>query len=136
MPGLKEVTVTLDTIQHSINPKDLSELKSLSNPAQLIKLVGQAVMTVFGKPTDWKTMQNSIKSQSFFVNEMKKVERDWSPHLIDDLHPFVSDVNFTPDMVSKKSNSARGLCMWILALYKYVQVVEHLKTLGHVPAGY
>jgi hypothetical protein len=61
MPGLKEVTVTLDTILHSINPKDLSELKSMSNPAALIKLVGQAVMTVFGKSPDWKTMQNSIK---------------------------------------------------------------------------
>lgn len=67
---------------------------------------------------------------------MKKVDRDWSGHLLTDLAPFVSDTNFTPDMVTKKSNSARGLCMWILALHKYVQVVEHLKTLGHVPAGY
>ena len=51
---------------------------------------------------------------------MKKVERDWSGHLLTDLQPFVSDPNFTPDMVSKKSGSARGLCMWILALHKYV----------------
>jgi len=120
MPALQEVARTLDHILSTINPKDLSELKCMSSPAALIKLVGQAVMTVFGKNTDWNTVKYSIKNGTSFINEMKKVERDWSGHLAAELQPFVDDSNFTPDMVTKKSAAARSLCMWILALHKYV----------------
>ena len=108
----------------------------MSNPPETVKLVCAATMTVFGRKPDWTTAKDAFKVPANFMIELKKVERNFSGHLLQPLKSFIENPEFQPENVRKKAASAIALCTWVIALYRYIEVVEHLKQLGYVPAGY
>ena len=100
-------------------------------PAAIVQLVCGAVMQVFGRQTNWASVQEAFKYPKSFLDEIKKVERDSAGHLVHILYGYIMNAEFKPSEVKKKNGAAAGLCNWIIALYKYVEAVEEAKLLGY-----
>lgn len=65
------------------------------------------MMTIFGKSTDWVSVQNAFKIPKTCFLEMLKIDRDFSGSLLQELKVYIGNEEFKPDLVTRKSAAAR-----------------------------
>ncbi|XP_055621192.1 dynein axonemal heavy chain 12 [Toxorhynchites rutilus septentrionalis] len=135
IPILEEAIQALNTLK----PNDITLVKSMKNPPEVIKLVMAAVCVMKGiapdKVTDqatgkkmldfWGPSKRLLGDMSFLqtlkdfdkdsINPdiMKKIRKDYIPHK-----------DFQPHIVAKASSAAEGLCKWIIAMDLYDAVAK------------
>lgn len=135
IPILEEAIQALNTLK----PSDITLVKSMKNPPEVVKLVMAAVCVIKGVPPDrindpatgkkiidfWGPSKRILGDMGFLqslkdfdkdnigVDIMKKIRKDFIPHK-----------DFQPHIVLKASSAAEGLCKWIIAMDLYDSVAK------------
>jgi len=135
----------------SITAKDITELKTMKTPSDIIRLVFDGVLILLqNKVMDVKAESKVInKQQVDFIHDSfdeysKSMMSDikFLPNLFDFsqnekdnindetcelLEPYLSLENFNPAIAKKASNAAEGLCKWVGAMKMYHEAAKIVK---------
>lgn len=136
-PALNTALAALNTL----TPSDITFVKSMKNPPEAVKLVMEAVCTIFsikpervydktsGKLVDdlWgpsKKLLNDIK----FLDHLIHFDKDNIPsHVMNTINKkYITNPNFDPEKIKKASIAAQGLCKWIIAMSSYDKVANEI----------
>ncbi|CAM9584402.1 unnamed protein product [Phaeothamnion confervicola] len=118
MPALERAMGEVDRLDKSA----ITEVKSFAKPPPLVETVLAAVMTLFGKATDWGSAKK-VLGEGNFLGQVKAYDKDnVSNTLMNKLKKYVSMSDFTPENVAKVSTAAAALCTWVHAINMYATV--------------
>ncbi|XP_018571400.1 dynein heavy chain 12, axonemal [Anoplophora glabripennis] len=133
IPILDEAIAALDTLK----PADITLVKSMKNPPEIIKLVMAAVCIIkdvkpdrkpdpsTGKMTlDFWGPSKRLLGDMNFLQGLKDFDKDnIKPDVMVKLRKeYIPHKDFKPSIVAKASSAAEGLCKWIIAMDMYDRV--------------
>lgn len=119
MPALKKALAALDTLQKN----DISEMKNYGQPPEDLVLVMDAVCLLLGKKTGWAEAKQLMNNPGLFIETLQGYNKDTIPQsLIKKLKKYIDDPRFQPDLIAKKSQAGKSICMWVCAMDKYSEV--------------
>jgi len=124
-PAVKAAEEALDTL----NKKDLGELKSLAKPPAGIDDVTGAILAMRGeKDRSWNAAKAMMKDVNGFIQELKGMKQiidtgNMKAKDVDGSRPYLALEHFTAEVMKKKSNAAAGLCVFVLNIVMYYDIV-------------
>ncbi|VDP06353.1 unnamed protein product, partial [Schistosoma margrebowiei] len=134
MPILNDALSSLDTLKQS----DITLVKSMKNPPNVVKLVMEAVCIMLNEKADRKPdgtgrmIEDYWSSSLKLLNDLKFLDR-LKNYPIDNISinimkkirdNYIPNIDFDPKIVKNASTACEGLCKWIIALDKYDKVVK------------
>ena len=136
IPALESAIAALDTIK----PVDINEIKNLSKPPDKIRLVCKAVCILLGIPPvripdpddpskrimDFWGPSQKMMADPNLINRLKTYDKDnMSAKIVTEIkNDFISNPDFDPNVISKASKAAEGLCRWCHAMVLYDRVAK------------
>jgi dynein heavy chain len=121
-----------------LKKSDLQELKAMKKPPSGVKLTMEAVSILmhvkpqlikdpnggFKKIKDyWGPASKKLLGDTKFLKKLLKYDKDnVSEKTTNDVEVYITDPNFTPEVIGKASVASAGLCKWVHAIYKYTLV--------------
>jgi dynein heavy chain 1 len=116
----------------SIKKQHLTEVRSMGNPPQGVKLALDSVCTLLGHKIDsWKTVQGIIRRDDFiasivnYENE-KQMTKNLRKKMRDE---FLSNEDFTYDKVNRASKACGPLVQWVVAQVNYSEILDRVGPL-------
>ncbi|CAM9936766.1 unnamed protein product [Ectocarpus sp. 6 AP-2014] len=110
----------------SLDKKSIQEMKSFTNPPQMVAYTMESVCILFGSKPNWKESKN-LMSKMTFMDELKGFDKDnIPPKVIRALKTYIENPGFLPEEVAKVSSAAKSLCMWARAMYTYDKVAKNI----------
>jgi len=76
----------------------------------------------------WKPAKKKLLNDTRFLKRLLKFKHEkLTDRIIERLQPFLDSEEFTPEVVSKSSSAAAGLCRWVRAMVDFHQVATLVK---------
>ncbi|KAF5093945.1 hypothetical protein D0Z00_003775 [Geotrichum galactomycetum] len=127
-PAVIEAQNSVRTIQKQY----LTELRSMLNPPETVKLVLDSVCTLLGyRATTWKEIQSYVRRDDF-ISSILKFDSDsqMSPQLRHKIETeFLSLPNLNFKAVNRASNACGPLLQWVEAQVTYSSILERVGPL-------
>jgi len=124
LPAFASAVKALD----SLNKADIQEMKGFANPPEMVKFTMEAVCVLMGEKLDWKEGSVKLLNKPDFLQSLGSYDKDnIPPKKIAALQKYVTNPEFVPDLVAKKSNAAKSLCMWVRAMDVYARVAKNVE---------
>eukprot|EP00946_MAST-07B_sp_MAST-7B-sp1_P003354 g3354.t1 len=138
LPMLSEAMKALDTI----SSKDISNLKSMANPPEGVKLVLEAVCIMLKVDPKKKTNRGNgevsydywkpakkLMGDTHFLDKLREYDKDnIPPRIVRQVRQtYVPMDEFAPENVKRASSAAEGMCKWILAILEYDRVLNFIR---------
>ncbi|XP_055265604.1 dynein axonemal heavy chain 3 [Moschus berezovskii] len=136
MPALEAALAALDTL----NPADVSLVKSMQNPPGPVKLVMESICVMKGlrperKPDpsgsgkmieDYWGVSRKILGDLKFLESLKTYDKDNIPPVIMKRirERFIDHPDFQPAVIKNVSSACEGLCKWVRAMEVYDRVAK------------
>ncbi|NXW28891.1 DYH3 protein, partial [Phaetusa simplex] len=136
MPALQAALAALDTL----NPSDISLVKSMQNPPGPVKLVMESICVMKGtkperKPDpsgsgkmieDYWGPSRKILGDLKFLESLKTYNKDNIPPAIMKRirERFIDHPDFQPAVIKNVSSACEGLCKWVRAVEVYDRVAK------------
>ncbi|KAK0675118.1 DYH3 protein, partial [Pygoscelis papua] len=136
MPALEAALAALDTL----NPSDISLVKSMQNPPAPVKLVMESICVMKGtkperKPDpsgsgkmleDYWGPSRKILGDLKFLESLKTYDKDNIPPTIMKRirERFIDHPDFQPAVIKNVSSACEGLCKWVRAMEVYDRVAK------------
>uniref|UniRef100_A0A8C5KDB1 Dynein axonemal heavy chain 3 n=1 Tax=Jaculus jaculus TaxID=51337 RepID=A0A8C5KDB1_JACJA len=136
MPALEAALAALDTL----NPTDISLVKSMQNPPGPVKLVMESICVMKGlkperKPDpggtgkmieDYWGVSRKILGDLKFLESLKTYDKDNIPAVIMKRirERFIDHPDFQPSVIKNVSSACEGLCKWVRAMEVYDRVAK------------
>uniref|UniRef100_A0A667I2I8 Dynein axonemal heavy chain 3 n=1 Tax=Lynx canadensis TaxID=61383 RepID=A0A667I2I8_LYNCA len=136
MPALEAALAALDTL----NPADISLVKSMQNPPGPVKLVMESICVMKGlkperKPDssgsgkmieDYWGVSRKILGDLKFLESLKTYDKDNIPPTIMKRirERFIDHPDFQPAVIKNVSSACEGLCKWVRAMEVYDRVAK------------
>nr|XP_034492395.1 dynein heavy chain 3, axonemal [Marmota flaviventris] len=136
MPALEAALAALDTL----NPADISLVKSMQNPPGPVKLVMESICVMKGlkperKPDpsgsgkmieDFWGVSKKVLGDLKFLESLKTYDKDNIPPLIMKRirERFIDHPEFQPAVIKNVSSACEGLCKWVRAMEVYDRVAK------------
>uniref|UniRef100_A0A8C3KFE8 Dynein axonemal heavy chain 3 n=1 Tax=Calidris pygmaea TaxID=425635 RepID=A0A8C3KFE8_9CHAR len=136
MPALEAALAALDTL----NPSDISLVKSMQNPPGPVKLVMESICVMKGtkperKPDpsgsgkmieDYWGSSRKILGDLKFLESLKTYDKDNIPPAIMKKirERFIDHPDFQPAVIKNVSSACEGLCKWVRAMEVYDRVAK------------
>ncbi|XP_049547176.1 dynein axonemal heavy chain 12 [Anopheles darlingi] len=135
IPILEEAIQALNTLK----PTDITLVKSMKNPPEVVKLVMAAVCVMKGispdkvadpatgkKMLDYWGPSKRLLGDLAFLQTLKDFDKDTiNPDIMRKIRKdFIPHKDFQPHIVAKASSAAEGLCKWIIAMDLYDAVAK------------
>ncbi|KAM4656706.1 dynein axonemal heavy chain 3 [Amazona ochrocephala] len=136
MPALEAALSALDTL----NPSDISLVKSVQNPPGPIKLIMESICVMKGakperKPDpsgsgkmveDYWGPSRKLLSDLKFLESLKTYDKDNIPPAIMKKirEKFIDHPDFQPAVIKNVSSACEGLCKWVRAMEVYDRVAK------------
>nr|XP_036848129.1 dynein heavy chain 3, axonemal [Manis javanica] len=134
--GIKAALTALDTL----NPADISLVKSMQNPPGPVKLVMESICVMKGlkperKPDasssgkmieDYWGVSRKILGDLKFLESLKTYDKDNIPLVIMKRirERFIDHPDFQPAVIKNVSSACEGLCKWVRAMEVYDRVAK------------
>jgi len=124
-PMVQQAEQALD----SLNKKDLGELKSLAKPPAGVDDITAAILAIRGeKDRSWNNAKTMMKDVNKFIQELKDMKTlidtsVISKGAVDASRPYLALEHFNQDTMKRKSNAAAGLCVFIINIIAYYDIV-------------
>jgi dynein heavy chain len=119
MPAFNSALKALETL----NRADLTEVKSFAQPPDMVRKVMEAVCVLMKCEASWKSAQKLLTNIKF-IDTLRDFDKD---NIADEtrnaLSPYVNDPTFQPDKVAKVSVACKTICMWVVAIDTYAEVI-------------
>ena len=140
-----------ETAVKSITSKDITELKTLKQPSDIIRLVFDGLLLLQQKRIcDVRMEPKNINKQQFefihdsydeiakglltdirFLPDLFEFSEKQKDNINDEtcelLQPYLTLANFTPAIAKKASGAAEGLCKWVGAMVMYHEAAKIVK---------
>lgn len=116
----------------NIKRQHLTEVRSMGNPPEAVKLAMESVCTMLGhKIESWKTVQSVIRRDDFIAsivnysteNQMTKQLRDYMRR------NYLSNPSFEYDAVNRASKACGPLVKWVCAQVTYSDILDRVGPL-------
>uniref|UniRef100_A0A8C8EDP7 Dynein axonemal heavy chain 3 n=1 Tax=Otus sunia TaxID=257818 RepID=A0A8C8EDP7_9STRI len=136
MPALEAALAALDTL----NPSDISLVKSMQNPPGPVKLVMESICVMKGTKPERKPDQSGsgkmledywgpsrkILGDLKFLESLKTYDKDNIPPAIMKRirERFIDHPDFQPAVIKNVSSACEGLCKWVRAMEVYDRVAK------------
>jgi dynein heavy chain 1 len=116
----------------NIKKQHLTEVRSMGNPPQGVKLALDSVCTLLGHKIDsWKTVQGIIRRDDFIASIVNyDNERQMTKNLrIKMRNDFLSKEDFTYEKVNRASKACGPLVQWVEAQVNYSEILDRVGPL-------
>ncbi|XP_040611383.1 dynein heavy chain 3, axonemal [Mesocricetus auratus] len=136
MPALEAALAALDTL----NPADITLVKSMQNPPGPVKLVMESICVMKGLKPDRKPdpsgsgkmiedywgVSRKILGDLKFLESLKTYDKDNIPPVIMKRirERFIDHPDFQPAVIKNVSSACEGLCKWVRAMEVYERVAK------------
>ncbi|XP_031243962.1 dynein heavy chain 3, axonemal [Mastomys coucha] len=136
MPALEAALAALDTL----NPADITLVKSMQNPPGPVKLVMESICVMKGlkperKPDpsgsgkmieDYWGVSRKILGDLKFLESLKTYDKENIPSVIMKRirERFIDHPDFQPAVIKNVSSACEGLCKWVRAMEVYDRVAK------------
>ena len=105
-------------------------MKSFSNPAAEVVNVAAACLILTApkgkipKDLSWNSAKKMMANVDQFLKSLISFDKDNTPeNCVEKVEAdYLSQPNFSPQVIMSKSSAAAGLCSWIINICKYVSV--------------
>ncbi|KAI7899864.1 dynein heavy chain [Cokeromyces recurvatus] len=127
-PAVKEAEQSV----RSIKRQHLTEVRSMSNPPEAVKLTMESVCTLLGHKIDsWKTVQSIIRRDDFISSI---VNYNTEQHITKQLRNFMrqnffNNPNFEYDIVNRASKACGPLFKWVTAQVNFSEILDRVGPL-------
>jgi hypothetical protein len=120
LPDVQEATEALS----QINKYHIVEMKSFTNPPQLVRLAMQAVCVLLDVPPTWSEALR-ILADIHFLERLRNFNKDSiDPLLMDRVKFYVNHPGFSMENMRRASLASTTLCKWVLALVRYFEAMK------------
>ncbi|POS87247.1 cytoplasmic dynein-like protein 1 heavy chain 1 [Erysiphe pulchra] len=129
-PAVQEAAKSVQNIKR----QHLTELRSMSNPPQGVKLALDAVCTLLGHKVDnWKAVQAVVRRDDFIANIVlyKNDEKMTKGLRIKMRNDYLSNDDFTFEKVNRASKACGPLVQWVQAQVEYSEILDRVGPLRH-----
>ncbi|EFO63728.1 Dynein heavy chain [Giardia lamblia P15] len=127
---LDEATPALEAAQkalESLDSKDIYEIRSFTQPPELVKLVLAGVMTLLNRDTDYKSAK-IVMGEGQFLEKLINYDVNNIPEtMLKKVKRYYMDKNYTVDAIGRVSVAGKSLCLWVRAVYEYACVYKVVK---------
>lgn len=116
----------------NIKRQHLTEVRSMGNPPQGVKLALDSVCTLLGHKVDsWKTVQGIVRKDDFIASIVNyDNERQMTKNLrIKMRNDFLSNEDFTYEKVNRASKACGPLVQWVQAQVFYSEILDRVGPL-------
>ncbi|EMR09626.1 hypothetical protein PNEG_02210 [Pneumocystis murina B123] len=116
----------------SIKKQHLTEVRSMANPPEAVKLTMESVCTLLGQKFDnWKTVQGIIRKDDFISNILNfDNDKQMTKELRTKMQTcYISNPNFTFDIINHASKACGPLVLWVCAQVNYSTILEKVAPL-------
>ncbi|GMF09750.1 unnamed protein product [Phytophthora lilii] len=122
LPDVQEATEALS----QINKYHIVEMKSFTNPPQLVRLAMQAVCVLLDVPPTWSEALR-ILADIRFLDRLRNFDKDSiEPSLMDRVKFYVNHPEFSMENMRRASLASTTLCKWVLALVRYFEAMKRV----------
>lgn len=129
-PAVQEAAKSVQNIKR----QHLTELRSMSNPPQGVKLALDAVCTLLGHKVDnWKAVQAVVRKDDFIANIVlyKNDEKMTKSLRMKMRNDYLSNDDFTFEKVNRASKACGPLVQWVQAQVEYSEILDRVGPLRH-----
>ncbi|KAF4029135.1 Microtubule-binding stalk of dynein motor domain-containing protein [Phytophthora infestans] len=124
LPDVQEATEALS----QINKYHIVEMKSFTNPPQLVRLAMQAVCVLLDVPPTWSEALR-ILADIRFLDRLRNFDKDRiDPSLMDRVRFYVNHPDFSMENMRRASLASTTLCKWVLALVRYFEAMKRVAS--------
>ena len=116
----------------NIKRQHLTEVRSMQNPPNGVKLTLESVCTLLGhRAMDWKTIVSIVRRDDFIASIVNyNNERDMTPqHRARMRNEFLSKEEFTFERVNRASKACGPLVQWVEAQVTYSEILDRVGPL-------
>lgn len=135
MKELNEVEVLIEEAQRgvlNIKKQHLTELRSMHNPPETIKMVLESICTMLGyEVTTWRDVQHVIRQDDFIASIINfKGEEQVTVALVEYMQrKYLCKDNFNYESANRASKACGPLLMWVKAQLKFSSIVVKVDPL-------
>ncbi|KAF5247463.1 hypothetical protein FAUST_700 [Fusarium austroamericanum] len=129
-PAVEEAKASVSNIKR----QHLTEVRSMGNPPQGVKLAMDAVCTLLGhKINDWKAVQGIVRKDDFIASILmfdnaRQMNKSLRNRMRSD---FLSNPEFTFEKVNRASKACGPLVQWVTAQVNYFDILDRVGPLKH-----
>ncbi|CAN3358695.1 dynein heavy chain, cytoplasmic [Diutina catenulata] len=115
----------------NIKKQHLTELRSMVNPPQAVKLTMESVCTLLGyQATNWRSVQSIIRKDDFIASIVSFDSEQLSVELHDFMEKtYMARGDFTSDQAHRASQACGPLFEWVLAQLTYSRILHDIAPL-------
>ena len=114
-----------------IKKQHLTEIRSMGNPPSAVKLTMESVCILLGhKVQDWKSVQAILRRDDFISNIVNYDTSKLTSSIIREItEQYLSDPNYTFELVNRASKACGPLLQWVTAQVTYASILEKVQPL-------
>ncbi|KAH9824443.1 dynein heavy chain and region D6 of dynein motor-domain-containing protein [Melampsora americana] len=127
-PAVEEAQAAVSNIKK----QHLTEVRSMANPPEAVKLAMESVCTVLGhRIENWKSVQGIIRKDDFIASIVNfDTDRRMTRQLREKMKAdFLSRPSFNFDTVNRASKACGPLCKWVIAQVKFSEILDKVGPL-------
>ncbi|KAJ1568194.1 Cytoplasmic dynein 1 heavy chain 1, partial [Cladochytrium tenue] len=126
-PAVKEAQASVSNIKK----QHLTEVRSMGNPPEAVKLAMESVCTLIGHKIDsWKSVQGIIRKDDFITSIVNYDTNRMSRRVREDIMAnYISNPSFNFETVNRASKACGPLVQWVIAQVKYADILERVGPL-------
>lgn len=116
----------------NIKRQHLTEVRSMGNPPQGVKLALDSVCTLLGHKIDsWKTVQGIVRKDDFIASivNYNNEEQMTRALRLKMRNEFLSNADFTFEKVNRASKACGPLVQWVTAQVNYSEILDRVGPL-------
>ncbi|GAA5960288.1 hypothetical protein JCM21900_000936 [Sporobolomyces salmonicolor] len=118
----------------NIKKQQLTEVRSMANPPEAVKLSMEAVCIALGHKIDsWKSVQAILRGENFITSIVNfDTSRSMTRQLRDKMrNEYLSRPSFNYETVNRASKACGPLCKWVIAQVNYSDILDKVGPLRH-----
>jgi dynein heavy chain 1 len=115
-----------------IKKQQLTEVRSMGNPPEAVKLTMESVCTILGHQIDsWKAVQTVIRRDDFIASIVNfDTEKSMKSSLRERMkRDYLSNPTFNFDIVNRASKACGPLVQWVIAQLSYSEILDRVGPL-------
>ncbi|KAF9586482.1 hypothetical protein BGW38_004001 [Lunasporangiospora selenospora] len=115
-----------------INKAQLTEVRTMSNPPELVKMTMESVCTLLGNRIDgWKTVQGILRRDDFISSIVHySTDRQMTPSMRARIKAeYLSNPSYNFESVDRASKACGPLVKWVIAQVNYSEILNKIGPL-------
>ncbi|KAF8934382.1 dynein heavy chain [Dissophora ornata] len=127
-PAVEEAQKAVSDIKKA----QLTEVRSMGNPPEAVKMAMESVCTILGNRIDgWKSIQAIIRREDFISSIVNfDTDRRMTLNMREKMkHDYLSNPNYNFESVNRASKACGPLVKWVIAQVNYSEILDRVGPL-------